>query len=51
MYMKDWIKKLDGFLVLNDKKILNNSGSVSRDDMEEKVRRELAKYNQKLLKN
>ena len=50
MYMKDWVKKLDSFLILNDKKILNNAGSVSRDDMEEKVRCELAKYNQKLLK-
>jgi len=50
MYMKDWVKKLDSFLILNDKEILNNSGKVSRDDMEEKVRTELAKYNQKLLK-
>lgn len=50
MYMKDWVKKLDSFLILNDKEILNNSGSISRDDMEEKVRCELAKYNQKLLK-
>ena len=50
MYMKDWVKKLDSFLILNDKEILNNSGKISRDDMEEKVRTELAKYNQKLLK-
>jgi len=50
MYMKDWVKKLDDFLVLNDKKILTNYGTVSRDDMEEKVRTELAKYNQSVLK-
>ncbi len=49
--MKDWVEKLDKFLVFNERQILNNSGSVSRDDMEEKVRCELAKYNQKLLKN
>jgi len=49
MYMNDWIKKLDAFLVLNDKEILDNSGSVSRHDMEQRVRAELAKYNQKML--
>jgi len=51
MYMKDWIKKLDEFLIFNERKILNNAGSVSRDCMEEKVRHELAKYKQKLLKS
>jgi hypothetical protein len=50
MYMKDWVEKLDKFLIFNERKILNNAGSVSRDDMEEKVREELIKYNQKLLK-
>jgi hypothetical protein len=49
MYMKDWVKKLDGFLILNDKEILSNNGSVSHQDMEEQVRCELAKYNQKFL--
>ncbi len=48
MYMKDWIKKLDDFLILNDKEILNCAGSVSRNDMEAKVRQELTKYNQKM---
>ncbi|MFA6423922.1 MAG: RhuM family protein [Candidatus Magasanikbacteria bacterium] len=51
MYMNDWIMKLDGFLVLNDKEILENSGSVSRHDMEQKVREELKRYNQKVLEN
>ena len=45
MYMKDWINELSEFLIFNKKKILNNSGIVSRNDMEEKVRLELAKYN------
>jgi hypothetical protein len=49
MSMKDWVTKLDGFLAFNEKKILNNAGTVSHDDMEEKVRLELAKYNQKML--
>ncbi|MFH0972735.1 MAG: virulence RhuM family protein [Patescibacteria group bacterium] len=45
MYMKDWIKKLDGFLILNDKEILKNSGNVSHLEMEKKVRKQLEKYN------
>lgn len=49
MYMKDWIAKLDSFLVLNDKKILENSGSVSHPEMEKVVRKQLEKYNQKKL--
>jgi hypothetical protein len=49
MYMKDWVTELNNFLIFNKRKILNHSGSVSHDDMEEKVRVELAKYNQKLL--
>ncbi len=47
MHMKDWIQKLDAFLVLNDKEILDNSGSLSRKDMENKVRNELERFNRK----
>ncbi len=46
MYMKDWIKKLDGFLILNDKEILQNAGNVSHLEMENKIRVELKKYNE-----
>lgn len=49
MYMKDWINELNNFLIFNKEKILNNSGLVSHNYMEEKVRLELAKYNQKVL--
>ena len=50
MYMKNWVEKLDGFLILNDKEILQNSGNVSHLEMEKKVREQLEKYNkQKLL--
>lgn len=51
MYMKDWIQKLDDFLVLNEKEILQDAGNVSHLEMEEKVRKELEKYNQKKLEN
>ena len=50
MYMKDWIKKLDDFLVLNEKEILQNAGNISHLEMEKKVRKELEKFNQKKLK-
>jgi hypothetical protein len=49
MYMKDWVVKLDGFLILNDKKILDNAGSVSHLEMEKIVRAQLKEYNQKKL--
>jgi hypothetical protein len=49
MYMKDWNAKLDDFLILNDKEILTNAGSVSHKQMEQKVRQELAVYHHKKL--
>lgn len=48
--MKDWISKLDSFLVLNDKEILDGAGGVSHKEMEQKVRKELENYNRKKLK-
>ncbi len=47
MYMKDWVLKLDSFLILNDKKILENAGRVSHLEMEEIVRKQLKNYNEK----
>jgi hypothetical protein len=49
MYMKNWVNELNEFLIFNREKVLDNAGSVSHENMEEKVRQELAKYNQKLL--
>jgi len=50
MHMKNWIEKLDGFLILNEKEILENTGSVSHLEMEKIVREKLREYNQKQLK-
>ncbi len=50
MYMKDWIQKLDNFLILNDKEILDSLGDISHKKMENKVRNELEKFNRKQLK-
>lgn len=49
MHMTDWVQKLDGFLRLNDKAILQGPGVVKRTDMEKKVRDELAAYNKRIL--
>lgn len=50
MHMKNWIEKLDGFLVLNEKEILKNAGSVSHLEMEKIVREKLKEYNRRQLK-
>lgn len=31
MHMQDWVKKLDGFLILNDRNILDHAGKVSHE--------------------
>lgn len=31
MHMREWVMKLDGFLQLNDRKILNHAGKVSHE--------------------
>lgn len=45
MYMTDWIRKLDDFLLFNEKKVLADSGKVSHKAMEKLVREELEKFN------
>lgn len=49
MYMRDWIRKLDDFLILNDKEILSGAGDVSHGEMEQRVRGELERFNRKML--
>lgn len=48
MYMRDWLKKLDDFIVLNEKQVLTHSGKVSHDEMKQKVKQELSKYNERV---
>lgn len=48
MYMADWVKKLDEFLILNEKEILTHAGKVSHREMEAKVREELEKYHEQV---
>ncbi len=44
MYMKDWIEKLNGFLSLNDREILQNAGSISHELAKENAEREYEKF-------
>ena len=44
MTQKEWIKKLDDFLNLNEKEILNNNGSISRDSAEQHALEEFEKF-------
>ncbi len=47
MYMKDWIKKLNDFLTLNDREILEHAGKISAKMAKELAEGEYEKYRQK----
>ena len=44
MRMEDWIRKLDGFLELNDQSILRNAGKVSAEKAKQKALKEFEDY-------
>lgn len=44
MRMIDWVKKLDGFLELNERNILEHSGKISHQMAIELANREYEKY-------
>ncbi len=46
MYMNDWIEKLNRFLTLNDREILQNAGSISHEIAEENAENEYKKFKQ-----
>jgi hypothetical protein len=49
MYMRDWIAKLDDFLKVSDRDILNHAGRISHGDAIQKAHAEYAKYRKQLL--
>ncbi len=51
MKMQDWIKKLDEFLTISDKKLLHTSGKISAKEAEEKALEEFEKFRQRRDKN
>jgi hypothetical protein len=44
MYMRDWAKKLDDFLRVNDREVLQGFGKVSAQLAKEKADREFGKF-------
>lgn len=51
MKMQDWIKKLDEFLTISEKKLLHDAGKVSAIDAENKALEEFKKYRKQRDKN
>ena len=49
MYMTDWIAKLDEFLRISEREILDHTGSVSHEQALQKAEIEFEKYRQALL--
>ncbi len=49
MYMADWISKLDGFLSLNDRNVLEHAGKVSHQMAKELAENEYDKFQNKRL--
>jgi hypothetical protein len=47
MTMRDWISKLDDFLKLSDREILNHAGRVSQSDAHEHARLEYEKFRER----
>lgn len=47
MYMKEWLKKLDGFLSINDRDILNHAGKISHEMAKQLAENEYGKYHTK----
>ena len=50
MHMRDWVAKLDGFLTLNDRNILDNAGKISHDVAKELAEKEYDRYSEKIKK-
>lgn len=44
MYMKDWIKKLNDILIINEKEVLDSPGKISKHDADQKALNEFEKF-------
>ena len=51
MKMQDWIRKLDEFLTISEKKLLHSAGKVSAKQAENKALKEYEKYRAEQDKN
>ncbi len=46
MSMQDWVKKLDGFIRLNDRNVLSSAGTISADLAKKKAEDEFERYDE-----
>lgn len=44
--MKDWIKKLNDILVINEREILESPGKITKQEADEKAYKEFEKFKQ-----
>lgn len=44
MYMKDWIKKLNDLLIINEREILESPGKITKEKADEIAIKEFEKY-------
>ena len=51
MYMKDWVKKLHGFLTLNDRNILEHARKISHDLAVDKAKKEYEMFRTEQLRS
>lgn len=51
MHMRDWAEKLDGFLSLNDRNILDHAGKVSHEMAKELAEKEYDRFHQQRLQD
>ena len=49
MHMSDWINKLDAFLTINDRNILDHAGKISHEMAKQQAESEYDKFNKKLI--
>jgi len=47
MHMSDWIKKLDGFLNINDRDILTHAGKISHEMAQQRAENEYEQYHRR----
>ncbi len=51
MHMKNWIEKLNAFLNINNREILNHAGRISHNVAKTLAEKEYEKFNQKRIEN
>jgi len=51
MHMKNWIEKLNGFLTLNDREILEHAGKISHEMAKDLAESEYNKFNSNRIKS